>query len=431
MKPRTKRQKDVAMRSNRLPKITDAQSLWAQKHCFASVAIRSSKKVNYCCSSCGEQWESAPSELVDYVTGVVCPYCRDALSVINSRKKKFDSSNYMIIVTTSGEYQVIRYVLAEKSHIVGKTPTFNVIEMAQSWISPNGGLEIISRRRSGSYWGDTLSKDTPMEIRLGLPLFIYGEVYPIRKYTPEIKRNGFKGNFHECRPVDLFRGLLIDPKAETLIKAERFALLRHRIVRPDSVSRNWREIKICIRNRYKIADANIWIDYVEMLRMKNIDTLNPKHICPNDLREEHDKLVRARIRENQRAAQEAERRRRHEGVIEKAKNYEVFASTISQFANLNITDGEILIKPLQIIEEFKEEGEAMHHCVYQSRYYGRPNTLVLSAKLGTKRLETIELNLKTYEVVQCRGKHNQLTDYHQRIIDLVNDKMPIIRRMAQ
>ena len=35
--------------------------------------------------------------------------------------------------------------------------------------------------------------------------------------------------------------------------------------------------------------------------------------------------------------------------------------------------------------------------------------------------------MRTLEVVQCHGKHNQDTEYHERIIDLVNKTSTLIR----
>lgn len=34
-------------------------------------------------------------------------------------------------------------------------------------------------------------------------------------------------------------------------------------------------------------------------------------------------------------------------------------------------------------------------------------------------METIELSLSTLEVIQCRGVHNQSSDYHDRILALM------------
>ena len=53
--------------------------------------------------------------------------------------------------------------------------------------------------------------------------------------------------------------------------------------------------------------------------------------------------------------------------------------------------------------------------------------LVLSATIDGKRVETVEVSLKTLEVVQSRGLHNSNTKYHDRIVNLVNSNVNLIR----
>ena len=77
-------------------------------------------------------------------------------------------------------------------------------------------------------------------------------------------------------------------------------------------------------------------------------------------------------------------------------------------------------------------GMAVHHCVYSNGYYDparHKNSLILSAKdRDGNRIETVEVNLKSLRVVQCRGKHNKPTKKHKQIIDLVNNNMGLIKK---
>lgn len=76
-----------------------------------------------------------------------------------------------------------------------------------------------------------------------------------------------------------------------------------------------------------------------------------------------------------------------------------------------------------------DEGEAMHHCVHKMGYYKKENSLILSAKdKKGKRIETIEIDLKTFRVVQSRGVNNDNTPKHDEIIRLVNNNMDLIRK---
>lgn len=42
-------------------------------------------------------------------------------------------------------------------------------------------------------------------------------------------------------------------------------------------------------------------------------------------------------------------------------------------------------------------------------------------------IETVEVDLQTLKVVQCHGKHNENTEYHDRIVDLVNSNARLIK----
>ncbi|MBR8778945.1 hypothetical protein IX303_001768 [Porphyromonas levii] len=68
----------------------------------------------------------------------------------------------------------------------------------------------------------------------------------------------------------------------------------------------------------------------------------------------------------------------------------------------------------------------MHHCLFASEYHLKPNSLILSATINGKRIETIELNLETLKVVQSRGVCNSTTEYHDQILQLVQQNRPLI-----
>ncbi|WP_347027354.1 PcfJ domain-containing protein, partial [Bacteroides ovatus] len=54
--------------------------------------------------------------------------------------------------------------------------------------------------------------------------------------------------------------------------------------------------------------------------------------------------------------------------------------------------------------------------------------LILSATIDGVRIETVEVSLKTFRVVQSRGVCNSNTEYHDRIISLVDSNMSLIRK---
>ena len=107
-----------------------------------------------------------------------------------------------------------------------------------------------------------------------------------------------------------------------------------------------------------------------------------------------------------------------------------FETTIQPFLGIEIKDEDIVIRPLESVTQFYQEGKAMHHCVYQNEYYKRKDCLILTAQKNGKRLETVEVSLKTFKIVQSRAVCNETSDYHVHIIKLVNRNMGLIRRAA-
>ena len=70
----------------------------------------------------------------------------------------------------------------------------------------------------------------------------------------------------------------------------------------------------------------------------------------------------------------------------------------------------------------------MHHCVYAQGYYARKDALILSATVNGKKVETVEVNLKTLDVVQSRAVCNGVSEYHDQIVKLIKKNMNQIRR---
>ena len=74
------------------------------------------------------------------------------------------------------------------------------------------------------------------------------------------------------------------------------------------------------------------------------------------------------------------------------------------------------------------EGSEMQHCV--GGYYDKVDSLIMSCRdEHCKRVETIEVSLKEYKVLQSRGKCNIHTKWHDRILKAMDDNMGEIRRL--
>ena len=160
-------------------------------------------------------------------------------------------------------------------------------------------------------------------------------------------------------------------------------------------------------------------DLVRLLRHFGKDTHCPKYVCPTDLKKAHDRLVRKR--EEQIERERAEQRR--EQLVKDEKNY---LKSKGKFFGLVFTDNLILVKVIESVAEMQLEGKLMHHCV--GSYHKRTDSLILSATIDGKRIETVEVSLTTFKVVQSRGVCNSNTEYHDRIISLVESNAELIRK---
>ena len=60
-----------------------------------------------------------------------------------------------------------------------------------------------------------------------------------------------------------------------------------------------------------------------------------------------------------------------------AKEKDEYIRKKAAFLNLVLTDGLIIVKVLQSVDEFYEEGKAMHHCVYTNAYFGSHGRLII------------------------------------------------------
>ncbi|MBS6116638.1 MAG: PcfJ domain-containing protein [[Clostridium] spiroforme] len=65
-----------------------------------------------------------------------------------------------------------------------------------------------------------------------------------------------------------------------------------------------------------------------------------------------------------------------------------------------------------------------HHCV--GSYHSKEDSLILSACIDSKRIETIEVSISQLKVIQSRGVCNKNTKYHNQIINLVEQNIPLI-----
>ena len=148
-------------------------------------------------------------------------------------------------------------------------------------------------------------------------------------------------------------------------------------------------IRIAIRNGYAIGKPTEWCDYIDLLRFFGKDLHNAHFVCPADLPAAHDLYMAKKRRHMQMERRQEERRK----ALEQEAS---FVEAKGRFFGVEFSDGEICIKVLDSVEAIRQEGEAMHHCVFTNEYYLKADSLILSATIDGKRIETIEVSLKTH-----------------------------------
>ena len=436
MKPRNAQQRKVMELSRRLNPITDKQVQWAYAHCLEHIAYRTAKNM-LTCGDCGHTWKSE-STLGDTLCGCTCPNCGKTLEVKDTRKRTFRQCCYFCVVTVCKGCQVIRIVMVKADSRKGNAMTFFSKEVAQRWIMPDGKVITVARLRGlGFTYKDLWIFESEMEVRPHHAIYdiiSHCEHYPKVRVLPIFRLTGFKGSFHNATPFRFLHSLLTDSKVETLLKAKQYAVLS-RFIHTYDMKRKWNSLKICIRNNYMIKDAVMWNDYIELLEIYHKDTRNAKYVCPTDLKAEHDRLSARRERELERIREKNEREREIAEKEAKIREEErlrkdelLYAEMKGRFLDLAFSDGMINLHVLQNVQEFYEEGKAMNHCVFTNGYYKKENVLVFSARIGEKRIETVELSLETMQVVQSYGIYNSITEYHEQIIRLVKENVRDIQK---
>ena len=417
MKPKNKFQQQVVEASKTLPAITKEQIQWGYDNAIVYLGYRSKKGI-VTCSKCGHSWQGE-GELITTILGSDCPNCRSKLTVKATAKRTFNDSYYMTVIDAHKGYQVLRTIMLGSRSKIGELPKYSASEVMQRWIASDGKYCTFAKLRQtmGTMYYDSWIFHTPLELRQEIDVYnrIYtGAVYPKQKLIPELKRTGYKKALYNQKPLDLFRILLTDSKAETLIKAG-YAKLLKRIMDSGwkSINNYWQSIRICIRNHYKIKDATLWCAYIDLLRFFGKDLHNAKYVCPDNLKAEHDRYVIKKAKAD--AQLEIEKQLAKEDSFREAK---------AKFFGLIFSDGLINVHVLESVAEIITEGKAMHHCV--GSYHSKEDSLILSACIDGKRIETIEVSISQLKVIQSRGVCNKNTKYHNQIINLVEQNIPLI-----
>lgn len=398
-----------------------------------------STKKRSICSHCGNTFDNE-----GYSDGetIICPHCHTKLVNKPTRKIKDHETYITQQLLTQGEYQVIRTYFSEVYTRVGRKVSIYHQHVYDWYVSETKRSFLFSVPLCMYYYRCSnpfssgamrLSKNASYEMRQG---WYIDAIIPRKQVQPWAKRLGFGKQILKIDNYDLLSSLMTNPHIETLLKAKQYSLMKYYMARGDAF---WNSVKIALRHGFEfgeVKDVETWMDYLHMLSSEGKDILNPAYICPEDLTKAHNDLVRIR---NERAERERLARNREMEIQEEQKRAKLIgqdsneskllAEHIKNIINWSVASGDIVIEPLKSIQEFFDEGKEMHHCVFGAEYFKKDSSIILSAKVSGSRTETIEISTRDFSIVQCRGRFNHDSEYHEQIMSLMSKNISSLKRM--
>ena len=417
MKPRNKKQERILALSGQLRPLSNAQMQWALNYTINHFAYRL-KNGKAVCLKCGHEWNANE--------GVCrCPHCGISLEVKTTKERVRKDKSYFNIITAKGGYQVIRMFLMSVELRKGMVAEPSFQEIGQYWLDENGNATVVGLKRTIGWYVDSFDYCSKLELRRDNDAFLFIAdqwVYPRIKVTDTIKRNGFDGHTYDINPLTLFKELLTNPKAETLMKSGDVEMLRYLCHSPfnaDEIDFYWKSIKVAKRAGFEFEDAQMWMDYIKMLERMGKDLHSPVLVAPQDLQTAHD-LYSAKVERQRIKAQREKDRKKAEA--DEAK----FEELKGRYIGLVMTDGEIVIHTLNSVAEYYDEGSRQHICVGSAGYYLKENSLVFTAKIKGQTIATIEISLSDYSIIQCRAFANKVCKYQDRIAKIISDNTKMI-----
>lgn len=428
MKPRTKLQSEVlelSILNKKYDILKPEQEKWAFHHCLEHKGFATKSRV--ICMDCGETFST---DLISRKRAT-CPHCDTKLKIEYTRKSTDSQWEYFAVAEVHLNYQVIRNFKLTGHYKQGRAAELYCHEILQYWINDYGKVTMVGRNHNTQGNCDSWGSDWSIRVNRRSGYYYNGQKYRIYpyKYHPsstfrsEYTKYGINHTLDGLYFLDAIDVVPDNPYAETLLKAKQHSLLFQCRDYSNKVYSAWPSIKICMRNRYKVNDASMWFDYLDLLSFFGKDLRNAYYVCPKNLKKAHDRLVekRRRVREREAALLKLQRIKNEQKqyIIDKGKYF-----------GLVFSNKKIKVSVLKSVQEFLEEGDALSHCLFTNDYHKKQHSLLFKAEFKGKSVETVEVCLKSFTILQARGKHNQPSKLNGEIRELVEANMNKIRMVA-
>lgn len=449
MKPRSGIERMFIGYAEELPPPRKAVAKWAYRHCFKPVALwwkhRGKNNQEIWCQCCGHR-EPCDGWLVMSSEVWVCPECGAKCEVKDMKTGARESSTLSLVsaIEVFKGVQVVRTFEASRCNYNdgGKT-LYSMTELYQIWMLENGReiITTIGYDRSYNYfhWHFGAPYSIGRHSCGGGGYYYYEDVYnvndnfiyPRLNISPFFRMKGIDRDMvrwlvrKSINIPDAFCSLAKDARMETLLKTGYQALFARFVKADISLGKYWKSINICHRHGYAIDDAILWCDHVEMLEELGMDIHNPKYICPEDLRKQHDQMSRRLEMKRKKAKLERD-------IANAAAAEGKYREMREKFFGLLFRGEHITIVPIRSVREMAVEGRELHHCVFSMKYYEKADSLLLSARSNDTHepVETIELDLRSFQILQSRGHCNQDSPFHSEILSLMESNIQEVRKLC-
>lgn len=434
---------EVSQLRKALPLPNERQTKWMNARSIRHYIYYTSPKKCWC-SHCGKEFS------VDAITeNCTCPNCGERYEMKKSGKKNHNEIAYSAILTTRGDWQVVRYFLTECYSYKESAKRWYAIsyynyEVMCKWYNPTEKVMITERRKLGmfpNYRKIPYSLDSrlyfPKTNWAGSP---YGDnfneewflkkIYPNAMILPYFRKRGLNNKSAEIVCLDKYMEKVdSEPFVETLVKTGQYRLANALLYENRLFDRYTPQVKIALRNGFdfeQLKRLGDYEDYLRDLEELGLDIHSPKYLCPADFYKEHSRMSE-RVRRKREIEEE---KRRREGAKRFSKE---LAERTKPYADLVIEGFGLMIRVLTTPDQYIDEGKAMHHCVgsYVDRAFHDTSIIFSARDMNGKRVETIEIDTKKWVIVQSRAVCNGTSEHHNDIINLMKKNMPKLKRLAQ
>ena len=449
MKPRSGVERMFIGYAEELPPPRKAVVKWAYKHCFKPVALwwkhRGKNNQEIWCQCCGHR-EPCDGWLVMSSEVWICPECGAKCEVKNYKDGAIEMNTGSLVSTIEvfKGVQVVRTFEASRCNYNdgGKT-RYGITELYQIWMLENG-REIIttigydrsfnymrwhygagySIGRHNGYCGGYYAFEDTYNVNDNF-------IYPRMLISPFFRRRSIDNDMvrwlirKKVNIPDAFCSMAKDARLETLFKTGYRKLFIRFARKGSDLDRYWKSINICHRHGYAIDDVILWCDHIDMLVELGMDIHNPKYICPENLRGQHGML-------SKRLTKKREKEKLERDIANAAAAEGEYRKMREKFFGLLFRGEHITIVPIRSVREMAVEGRELHHCVFSMKYYEKADSLLLSARSNDTHepVETIELDLKSFRILQSRGHCNQDSPFHSEILSLMESNMQEVRKLC-